>query len=117
MPKSEKPILEHINDFLDWLDIEKGLSVKTQQNYHNFLNRFFSWLSSKKLKGLLPHELSLDHIRQYRLYLSRSRSLKKSTQNYYLIAIRSLLEYFSKRNIDSLPPDKVELARDKEDSH
>ncbi|MBI1984623.1 MAG: tyrosine-type recombinase/integrase [Candidatus Wildermuthbacteria bacterium] len=116
MAKSEKPIQEHINDFLDWLDIEKGLSVKTQQNYHNFLKRFFSWLSSQKLQGLLPHELSLDHIRQYRLHLSRGLSLKKSSQNYYLIAIRSLLQYFSERNINSLPPDKVKLAREKEDS-
>lgn len=115
MTKSEKPIPEHISDFLDWLDIEKGLATKSQQNYHNFLKRFVSWLSSQKLQGLLPHELSLGHIRQYRLYLSRNLSLKKSTQNYYLIALRSLLQYFSERGINSLPPDKIKLAREKEE--
>jgi len=115
MAKSKKPIIEHIKDFLDWLDIEKGLSSKSQQNYNNFLNRFLSWLSLESLQDLLPHTLSLDHIRQYRIYLSRSLSLKKSTQNYYLIALRSLLQYFSERGIDSLPSDKIKLARDKEE--
>lgn len=115
MAKSKKPIPEYIKDFLDWLDIEKGLSSKTQQNYHNFLKRFVSWLTSQNLQDLSPHELSLDHIRQYRLYLSRSLSLKKSTQNYYLIALRSLLQYFSEHDIEALPPDKIKLAADKDD--
>ncbi|MDP2641561.1 MAG: tyrosine-type recombinase/integrase, partial [Candidatus Yanofskybacteria bacterium] len=57
----------------------------------------------------------LDHIRQYRVYLSRSLSLKKSTQNYYLIALRSLLQYFSEHGIEALSSDKVKLAREKEE--
>jgi site-specific recombinase XerD len=115
MAKSEKPLIEQIKDFLDWLDIEKGLASKSQQNYHNFLKRFVSWLSSRGFQDLFPHKLSLDHIRQYRVYLSRTLSLKKSTQNYYLIALRSLLQYFSERGIDTLPPDKIKLAREKEE--
>lgn len=115
MTKSKQPIQDHIKDFLDWLDIEKGLSSKSQQNYHNFLQRFVSWLPQHNLQGLPPHSLTLDHIRQYRLYLSRTLSLKKSTQNYYLIALRSLLQYFSERDIDSLPPNKIKLAREKEE--
>ena len=115
MAKSEKPIPQHISDFLDWLDIEKGLSPNSQKSYHNFLKRFLSWSKQNNLYSLLPHELTLEHIRKYRVYLSRGRSLSKSTQNYYLIAIRSLLEYFSKRSIEALPPDKVELAREKEE--
>tara|TARA_Y100000310_G_C20666155_1_gene807604 strand:- start:1229 stop:2176 length:948 start_codon:yes stop_codon:yes gene_type:complete len=115
MAKSKKPIKEHIKDYLDWLDIEKGLSSKSQQNYHNFLKRLLSWISQQNLQDLTPHTLSLDHIRQYRLYLSRTLSLKKSTQNYYLIALRSLLQYFSEHSIDALPPDKIKLAREKEE--
>jgi len=115
MAKSEKPIPEHIKDYLDWLDIERGLSAKSQQNYHNFLKRLVSWFSAQGLQDLLPHEFSLDHVRQYRLHLSRGLSLKKSTQNYYLIAVRSLLAYFSEHAINSLPPDKIQLAREKEE--
>ncbi|MBU1015305.1 tyrosine-type recombinase/integrase [Patescibacteria group bacterium] len=115
MAKSQKPLGEHIPDFLDWLDIEKGLASKSQKNYHNFLKRFLSWLSQVHLQELPPQALTLDHIRQYRLHLSRGLSLKKSTQNYYLIALRSLLQYFSERDIEALPPDKVKLAREKEE--
>lgn len=115
MAKSEKPIQDHIKDFLDWLDIEKGLSSKSQQNYHNFLKRFVSWLPQQNLQGLPPHSITLDHIRQYRLYLSRTLSLKKSTQNYYLIALRSLLRYFLEHDIETLPPDQIKLAREKEE--
>ncbi len=115
MARSQIPLPQHITDFLDWLDIEKGLATKTQQNYHNFLKRFFSWLQQNNLETLTPHELSLDHIRKYRVYLSRDLSVKKSTQNYYLIALRSLLVYFSKHDIDALPPNKIELAREKEE--
>ncbi len=120
MQNSKKPLPQHINDFLDWLEIEKGLSSKTQENYSRFLKRFLDWLQKNNLSGILPHQLSSDHIWKYRVYLSRQNDhhgspLKKNTQNYYLIALRSLLNYFSKRDINSLPPDKIELSRQKEE--
>lgn len=37
--------------------------------------------------------------------------MKKSTQNYYLIALRSFLKYMRKRGIDALTPDAIELAK------
>lgn len=106
---------KHTAEFLDWLDIEKGLSSKTQENYHHFLNRFLSWLKTANLDGMNPAQLTPEHIWNYRVFLSRTRSLKKSTQNYYLIALRSLLSYFSEKGIPSLPPEKVKLAREKEE--
>ena len=121
MEKSQKPIPSHINNFLDWLDIEKGLSSKSQENYSRFIKKFLDWLKIKKLENLKPHDLSPDHIWQYRVFLSRhspasgKTALKKSTQNYYLIALRSLLNYFANRDIVSLPAEKIKLARDKED--
>ncbi len=118
MEKSQKPIPHHLNDFLDWVDIEKGLSSKSQENYARFINKFFDWLKASKLKNLKPHELSPNHIWKYRVYLARhspasGMTLKKSTQNYYLIALRSLLNYFADRNVQSLPSEKIKLARDK----
>jgi len=51
------------------------------------------------------------------VYLSRhsKKPLKKSTQNYYLIALRSLLNYFADRDILSLPSEKIKLAKDKDE--
>jgi site-specific recombinase XerD len=37
--------------------------------------------------------------------------LKKNTQNYYLIALRSFLKYLSKNDIETLAPEKIELAK------
>ncbi|MCX6759266.1 MAG: tyrosine-type recombinase/integrase [Candidatus Nealsonbacteria bacterium] len=119
MEKSPKPIPHHLSDFLDWLEIEKGLSSKSQENYARFLKRFFDWLEISSLENLKPHELTPEHIWKYRLFLSRQylpktkQPLKKSTQNYYLIALRSLLNYFADRDILSLPAEKIKLAKDK----
>lgn len=116
---NQKPIIKYLVDFLDYCEIEKGLSAKTQENYSRFLNKFFKWLVSSQLSSLLPQDLTEDHIWKYRIFLSRfvdpvnKKLLKKSTQNYYLIALRSLLEFFVEKNIASLPPSKVKLAKDR----
>lgn len=117
MNKSGQAIPQHINDFLDWLDVEKGLSSKSQENYSRFLKKFLYWLKLENLWNLKPHELSPDHIWKYRVYLARNsqKQLKKSTQNYYLIALRSLLNFFADRNITSLPSEKIQLAKGKDD--
>lgn len=120
MNKSNIPIPKHINDFLDWIDIEKGLSSKTQENYQRFLEKFLVWLKKNNLTGLLPHQLTSEHIWDYRVYLSRhsptyGQPLKKITQNYYLIALRALLGYFVAKDILSMPPEKITLSKpDKE---
>src|SRR3989344_2148681 len=33
MKKSSKPLPHHLTDFLDWLDIEKGLASKSPEHY------------------------------------------------------------------------------------
>jgi len=117
MQKSNKPIIKHLTDFLDWLDIEEGLSYKSQENYHRFLKSFFEWLKINNLQNLKPHQLTPDHIFKYKTYLSRQRiksnkkQLKKNTQNYYLIALRSLLNYFADKDIISLPSEKIKLLK------
>ena len=119
MKKSSTPLIKHIPDFLDYCDVVNGLSSKTIENYSRFLQPFINWLKKEKLDTTLPHQLSGDHVYKYRLFLSRQisrkdgKSIKKSTQNYYLIALRSLLSYFAKKDIQSLPIDKVSLAREK----
>lgn len=122
MRKSDKALPQHVNDYLDWIDVEKGLSTKTQENYARFLKRFIDYLKDKKLDHLKPHEVSPNHIWDYRIYLARqtrskrsSKALKKSTQGYYLIVLRSLFSFFAERDILALPPEKIKLPRDKED--
>jgi len=117
MKRSNKPLPQHLEDFLDYLDIEKGLSNNSQKNYYRFLNKFFNWLKLKNLSDLKPHQLTAQHIWNYKLYLSRSKDpktgkyLKKTSQSYYLIALRALLDYFSDRDIISLPSSKIKLPK------
>jgi site-specific recombinase XerD len=115
----QKPLIKYLIDFLDYCEIEKGLAIKTQENYGRFLHKFFKWLKDNNLTELTPEKLTDDHVWRYRIFLSHfvdpvnKKLLKKSTQNYYLIALRSLLEFFVEKNITSLPPSKVKLARDR----
>ncbi|MBX4211155.1 tyrosine-type recombinase/integrase [Candidatus Parcubacteria bacterium] len=97
-------------EFLEHLEIERGRSLKTVENYGRYLDTFFSF---KKLQD--PKDITDDVIREFRLWLNRratdTGTLKKRTQNYYLIALRAFLRYLVKRNIKSLSPDRIELAK------
>jgi site-specific recombinase XerD len=116
MRKSKEPIIKQIPDFLDYCELEKGLSEKTQENYKRYLRKFEQWLKKEKKTDLKPHELTTDDIWQYSLFLSRYRDnkdkkLKKRTQNYYLIALRALLSYFSTKGIQSIPFNQIILSK------
>jgi site-specific recombinase XerD len=119
--KSNEPLREHILPFLDYCEIEKGLSNNTQRNYQQYLSLFIKWLEVESEKNLLPHELTADHVWNYRLYIARKYKtprgeyLAKKSQNYYLIALRSLLSYLAERDIETLPSSKVKLAKQKSD--
>jgi len=95
-------------EFLEYLEIERGYSLKTVENYERYLNRFFEFDKIKNLK-----DISEEIIRKFRLYLNR-QDLKKNTQNYYMIALRAFLRYLVKRNVKVLSPDRIELAKIKE---
>ncbi len=91
--------------FLEYLEIEKGRSLKTVENYDRYLKRFLEFSKAKS-----PADITEDLVRQYRLYLNRA-DLDKSTQNYYVIALRMFLKYLSKRDVESLDAEKIELAK------
>ena len=108
-------------EFLEHVEIEKGNSLKTVNNYDHYLSRFFNFVKISNAK-----EIDDDKIREFRLYLNRqpgvkvkgqqAGTLKKNTQNYHLIALRSFLKYLMKRGVSALPPDRIELVKMKERS-
>ena len=117
MENRNKPISDYFRPFLEHLDIERGLSNKTQETYLRFLNGFLKWLKQNGLEEIKPHELTEDKVWNYRVYLSQkinrknNQPLKRTTQNYYLIALRSLLKFLTERDIESFPPEKIKLAK------
>lgn len=114
MQDPDKTVSKYFPDFLEYLAVEKGLSQKTQENYHKFLKKFLEFLYNNNKQDIKPKDITQELIWQYKLFLANS-PLCKSTQNYYLIALRAFLNYFSEQNIESLPPEKVKLAKDKSD--
>ena len=115
--QSKEPLTKHIPSFLDYCEVEKGLSNNTQKNYQQYLKLFETWLKRIEESTLLPHELDAKHIWDYRLFIAREykslrgKYLTKKSQNYYLIALRALLDYLADRDIETLPSSKVKLAK------
>jgi site-specific recombinase XerD len=107
-----KRIDKLINDYLEYLEIERGRSQLTIRNYDFYLRRFSKWAKHPE-----PDAITDDLVHRYRLWLNRSvkgrdgEPIKKTTQNYHLIALRSLLKYFAKKDIQSLAAEKIELAK------
>lgn len=101
-------------EFLEHLEIEKNRSLATINNYQFYLARFTNW--SKDKRATQPKHITGELVRQYRLWLNRQTDangdlLKKNTQNYHLIALRSFLKYLAKRDIETLAPEKIELMK------
>lgn len=101
--------------FLEYLEIERGRSVKTIENYDRYLTRFLEYAKTDD-----PKKVTENMVREFRLYLnrqpgtkvgSRMEPMKRKTQNYYLIALRAFLKYLRKRGVSSLNPERIELAK------
>lgn len=106
-----KPLQDLFEEYLEYLEIEKGRSLLTIRNYKHYLSDF---LSFAKIEN--PKDISGDLIRRFRLYLNRKQTkdekeIKRKTQNYYLIALRGFLKYLARRDVESLPAEKIELAK------
>ncbi|MEY4722527.1 MAG: putative Tyrosine recombinase xerD, partial [Candidatus Parcubacteria bacterium] len=110
MPASPRA-LALLGDYLVYLEVERNRSERTVKNYDFYLRRFFLWFDGKK-----PEDITLDDVRAYRVWLNRHRdardkAMKKNTQNYHLIALRSFLKYLAKRDVKTMAPEKIELAK------
>jgi len=114
-------IKQAIENYLAYLEVEKGRSAKTSENYGRYLARWMDWLQQqgKNPAGTDVRQITQELVRAYRLFLNRaagagSQPLKKATQNYHIIALRGLLKFLAKSGHKSLPAEQVELARQEE---
>jgi site-specific recombinase XerD len=97
--------------FLEYIEIERGRAVKTIENYDQYLTRYFVQMGIKRTS-----DISEQNIREFRLWLNRqpgtnNGSMKRRTQNYYMIALRAFLKFLRKRDIPAISPEKIELAK------
>ena len=105
-----------IDDFLEYLEVEKGRSPLTIREYRHCLNRFLEWFKINT-KTSEPGDITSELVRKYRLYLAHINNpdgtlLKHVTQTYHIIVLRAFLRYLTvQRNIATLSPDKIELPK------
>lgn len=111
----ESPMEKYIREFLEYCEIERNKSLLTVKNYAHYLKRFAVFCA--ELGITKPQQITLDTTRTYRLWLNRYRdentgkAFKPITQNYHVIAVRAFLKYLIKRDVETLAPEKIELAK------
>src|SRR3989344_223805 len=105
-----------VDEFLEYLEIERNLSPLTIRDYRHYLNNFIGW-STKHSPISRPQDLTIELIRKYRVYLAHYNSpngnlpIKKVTQNYYVIALRSFLRYLIRKDLPVVAPEKIQLPK------
>ena len=112
-------LLEAKKQYLQYIEIEKGRSLNTVENYEHYLKRFLDFAAQSGVTS--PEDITDPLMREYRMYLNRlevytrpgraKETLKKRTQNYHLIALRSFFKYMRKHKIESYNPELIELAK------
>lgn len=114
MTTFEKPknSLEKLaRQFLEHLEIELSRSPRTLDSYGRVLTYFFDWAQISEAKAI-----TAPLVRDYRLHLNRKENkrgerLKKNTQSYHAIVLRTFLKYLAKQDIQTLPAEKIEVGK------
>lgn len=102
-------------EFLEHIEIEKGRSLKTVENYDHYITRYFDF---SKVQN--PEDIDSTSVREFRLWLNRQsmgnnratgKTVSRKTQNYYMIALRVFLKYLTRMKIKSMSADEIDLAK------
>lgn len=98
-------------EYLEHIEVERGRSSKTAENYNHYLERLVEFAGDIEVD-----KITMELIRKYRLWLNRyendnGETLSTTTQAYHLIALRGFLSYLARRDITSLSPEKIDLPK------
>ncbi len=108
-------IRQKLNQYLEYLELARNVSSYTIRNYKHYLEDFALWINQKYGDVALA-KIDSEKIRQYRLHLRRYLNpqglpLKRVTQSYYLIALRSFLKWLIRNDEPVIAPEKIELPK------
>lgn len=116
-------IKEAVLRFLEYCELDKNLSIKTVRMYGYYLQFFQEWLTKvQSLKFKVKNDFSVENIdeniiRNFRLYLSHQYKnpfkgeLKRQTQNYFLVALRSFFRYLIRQKLKVISPEMIDLGK------
>jgi site-specific recombinase XerD len=109
---SPAPLDQKIEEFLQYLQVEKGSSKLTIRNYSHYLHRFSDYLGGAGLTSSITQE----NVSKFRHHLAtladkNGNVLGRRTQSYHIIALRSFLKWLAKRDYEVLAPEKLDLPK------
>jgi len=114
-------IKEAVLRFLEYCELDKNLSQKTVKMYGYYLSFFQDWLiKTYQNENFEVEKIDENIIRSFRLFLSHSYKnpfkgeLKRQTQNYFLVALRSFFRYLIKQKLKVLSPEMIELGKQRD---
>lgn len=130
-------IKEAVIRFLEYCELDRNLSLKTVRMYGYYLQFFESWLLNSKTpevssrgsstsgvsvvaRDFPVEKIDENTIRNFRLYISHEYKnefkgqLKRQTQNYFLVALRSFFRYLIKQKVNVMPPEMIELGKSRD---
>ena len=116
-PPAASALEERVRGFLEACEIDRNLSPLTIRQYDHYLNHLLTWLGRKEPAVTDLPEISPEVVRRYKLALARhvnehtGRPLSRATQTYFLIALRSMLRYWTLQGLEVLAPDRIELGK------
>ncbi len=102
-------------EFLEHIEIEKGRALKTVENYDHYISRYLEFSKAKN-----PEDITATSVREFRLWLNRQsmgnnratgKTVSRKTQNYYMIALRVFLKFLTRRKVESMSAEEIDLAK------
>ena len=113
-------IHEAVLRFLEYCELDRNLSLKTVKMYGYYLVFFETWLLNNKggeARKFDVEKIDDEIVRSFRLYLSHNYknpfkgALKRQTQNYFLVALRSFFKYLTRQKLNVMSADMIELGK------
>lgn len=115
IPNNQSEIGKKVNEFLDYLQVERGSSPLTIRNYRHYLTRFELWMESEHVRENLS-DINADLVHRFRIFLSNlpgenGELMKRRTQGYHAIALRSFLKWLIRSDFNVMAPEKIDLPK------
>lgn len=95
----------NLERFVNYLKYTKNASPKTIENYSLWVNRFIEYIWD-----IDSSEVKMVHIQDFRTYLI-NQWLSQKTVNYHAVGLRSFFKFMLRNDIETLSPEKVDLAK------
>lgn len=95
----------HLERFVNYLKYTKNASPRTIENYSLWINRFISYVWD-----IEANQIKMVHIQDFRMSLI-NQGLSQKTVNYHAVWLRSFFKFLLRNDVETLSPEKVDLAK------